>query len=76
MPGFDGKTVAIAGTLSQDRSQIAAVLQAEGAKVVSAVGPGTEILIAGSGADAEIAKAKSVGAQVIDEDAMRSMIGP
>jgi NAD-dependent DNA ligase len=73
--GFDGKTVVITGTLSQDRSNIAALLEAAGAKVTGSVSANTHYLITGAGVGAsKLTKATSLGVTIIDEAKMTEML--
>jgi NAD-dependent DNA ligase len=73
--GFSGKTVVITGTLSQGRSEIAAMLEEAGAKVVGSVSANTHYLITGAGVGAaKTSKASALGVTVIDEATMNEML--
>jgi DNA ligase (NAD+) len=73
--GFSGKTVVITGTLSQGRSEIAAILEEAGAKVVGSVSANTQYLICGAGVGAsKTSKAAALGVTVIDEARMNEML--
>src|SRR5256885_2233462 len=50
--GFAGKTVVITGTMSRQRSEIAALLEEAGAKVTGSVSANTHYLITGAGVGA------------------------
>jgi NAD-dependent DNA ligase len=74
--GFAGKTVVITGTLSQGRSQIAAILEEAGAKVAGSVSANTHYLITGAGVGAsKLSKATALGVTIIDEPTMNEMLG-
>jgi NAD-dependent DNA ligase len=73
--GFAGTTVVITGTLSQGRSEIAAILEEAGAKVAGSVSANTQYLITGSGVGAaKISKATALGVTVIDEAKMNELL--
>jgi NAD-dependent DNA ligase len=73
--GFDGKTVVITGTLSMERADIAALLEAAGAKVTGSVSANTHYLITGAGVGAsKLAKATALGVTIIDEPTMNDML--
>ena len=73
--GFAGKVVVITGTLSQQRSDIAAMLEAAGAKVTGSVSANTHYLITGAGVGAsKLTKATSLGVTIIDEPTMNEML--
>jgi NAD-dependent DNA ligase len=74
--GFSGKTVVITGTLSRQRSEIAAMLEEAGAKVTGSVSANTHYLITGAGVGAaKTSKATALGVTVIDEATMDEMLG-
>jgi NAD-dependent DNA ligase len=73
--GFAGKTVVITGTLSKERADIAAILEAAGAKVTGSVSANTHYLITGAGVGAsKLTKATSLGVTIIDEPTMNQML--
>jgi len=73
--GFAGKTVVITGTLSQDRSAIASILEAAGANVTGSVSANTHYLITGAGVGAsKLNKATALGVTIIDETKMNDML--
>jgi NAD-dependent DNA ligase len=73
--GFAGKTVVITGTLSMQRSDVAALLEGAGAKVVGSVSANTHFLITGAGVGAsKLSKATALGVTLIDEPTMREML--
>jgi len=73
--GFEGKTVVITGTLSMERAQIAAMLEAAGAKVTGSVSANTHYLVTGAGVGAtKLSKASALGVTIIDEAKMNEML--
>lgn len=73
--GFAGTTVVITGTLSKQRAEIAALLEAAGAKVTGSVSANTQYLIAGAGVGAtKLSKATALGVKVIDEATMNELL--
>lgn len=71
-----GKTVVLTGTLStMPRGDAKARLQALGAKVTGSVSKKTDLVVAGAEAGSKLAKAESLGIEVIDEDGFRALIG-
>jgi NAD-dependent DNA ligase len=74
--GFEGTTVVITGTLSAPRDEIAARLEAAGAKVTGSVSANTQYLVTGAGVGAaKISKATALGVKVIDEATMNRLLG-
>ena len=63
-----GKTVVITGTLSKKRDEIAAALEAAGAKVSSSVSKNTDFLVAGEEAGSKLTKAQKLGTTVLGDD--------
>jgi DNA ligase (NAD+) len=72
---LDGKSVVITGTLSVPRDQVKARLLALGAKVTGGVSKKTDFVLAGEEAGSKLAKAESLGVQVVDEDWLRGFDG-
>jgi NAD-dependent DNA ligase len=73
--GFAGKVVVITGTLSRERSEIAALLEEAGAKVTGSVSANTHYLITGASVGAaKTSKATALGVTVIDEATMNEML--
>jgi DNA ligase (NAD+) len=71
-----GKTVVVTGTLSKyKRSEIEELIERHGGKAGSSVSKNTSYLVAGEDAGSKLAKAKSLGVPVLDEDAFLRMIG-
>lgn len=73
---FQGKTVVITGTLSCGRSEMAALLESNGAKVSSSVSSKTDYVLAGENAGSKLDKAKALGVSVISEAEARQMMEP
>jgi DNA ligase (NAD+) len=71
---FAGKTVVITGTLSVDRKQFQALLEAAGAKASGSVSAKTNYLVAGESAGSKLSKAQSLGVTVLTEDEARAML--
>jgi DNA ligase (NAD+) len=71
---FAGKTVVITGTLSVDRKDFQALLEAAGAKASGSVSGKTDYLIAGESAGSKLSKAESLGVAVLSEEQARAML--
>lgn len=71
---FVGKTVVLTGTLSCPREQIAARLEAAGAKVSGSVSKKTDYVLAGEAAGSKLEKAKNLGVPIIDEATANKML--
>jgi DNA ligase (NAD+) len=69
-----GKTFVLTGTLSEPREQVKARLQALGAKVAGSVSSRTDYVVAGSEAGSKLAKAESLGIEVLDEAALAALL--
>lgn len=70
-----GLTYVITGTLEEmARDDAKLELEALGAKVASSVSKNTHYLIAGPGAGSKLDKAKDLGVEIIDEDAMLKLL--
>jgi DNA ligase (NAD+) len=72
---FAGRTVVITGTLSVDRKEFQAMLEAAGAKASGSVSAKTDYLIAGESAGSKLTKAQSLGVAVLSEDEARALLG-
>ncbi len=71
-----GLTFVITGTLpSLSRDEAKAFIEARGGKVTSAVSSQTSYLLAGEKAGSKLAKAEKLGVPILDEAALRQMIG-
>lgn len=71
---FASKTVVITGTLSVERKEFQALLEAAGAKASGSVSAKTDYLIAGESAGSKLKKAQSLGVAVLTEDEVRAML--
>ena len=70
-----GKSFVITGTLSMDRDEMKAFIEGKGGKVSGSVSGKTDYLLAGEGGGSKRDKAEKLGVEVIDEEALKSMIG-
>lgn len=70
-----GKTVVITGTLSVERKEFQALLEAAGAKASGSVSAKTDYVIAGESAGTKLTKAQSLGVAVLTEDQARDLLG-
>jgi DNA ligase (NAD+) len=70
---FAGKTVVITGTLSVERKEFQALLEAAGAKASGSVSANTDYVIAGESAGSKLARAESLGVAVLSEEQARAM---
>jgi DNA ligase (NAD+) len=65
---LEGKTVVLTGTLPElTREQAAALVKSAGGKVVNSVSKKTDYVVAGENPGTKLAKAESLGTEVIDE---------
>lgn len=72
---LDGKVVVITGTLHQlTRDDAKRALQALGAKVTGSVSSKTDLLVAGEKAGSKLAKAQSLGVDVMDEAGLQALL--
>jgi DNA ligase (NAD+) len=70
-----GKTFVLTGTLSSmTREEATSSLEQLGAKVAGSVSRKTHYVVAGSDAGSKLDKARTLGVEVLDEDAFRSLI--
>jgi DNA ligase (NAD+) len=71
-----GRTFVLTGTLpSLSRDEAKALLEAAGATVVGSVSKKTDYVVAGTDAGSKLTKAQTLGVPVIDEAALRDMVG-
>ncbi|MGA2392115.1 MAG: NAD-dependent DNA ligase LigA [Candidatus Lustribacter sp.] len=71
-----GKTFVLTGTLPNlTREEASEMIVGAGGKVSSAVSKKTTFVVAGEEAGSKLAKAESLGVAIIDEDALRELIG-
>jgi DNA ligase (NAD+) len=71
-----GKTVVVTGTLeSWSRDGIKEQLASLGAKVTDSVSKRTDYVVAGANPGSKLAKAEKLGVEVLDEEALRALVG-
>ena len=71
-----GKTLVLTGTLpTLSRDEASAMIVAAGGKVSSSVSKKTDFVVAGAEAGSKLDKAAALGVQVIDEQALRQLLG-
>ncbi len=72
---FIGKTFVLTGKLENyTRDEAAKLIEDRGGRVSSSVSKKTDFVLAGSDAGSKLAKAESLGLNVLDEGAFRSMV--
>ena len=72
---FAGKTLVVTGTLVHyKRDEIERLIESLGGRATSSVSSTTDFLVAGEKAGSKLAKAQSLGVQVLSEDDFRKMI--
>jgi DNA ligase (NAD+) len=69
-----GTTFVLTGTLARPREQVAAALEAAGAKVADSVSKRTSYVVAGRDAGSKLAKATALGVTVLDEDGLAALL--
>lgn len=73
---FSGKTFVLTGTLpTLKRNEAAAMIEARGGKTSSSVSKKTNYVLAGEDAGSKLAKAQSLGIEIITEEQFRAMCG-
>ncbi len=73
---FAGKTVVVTGTLTQfGRKEAQDAIRQAGGKATGSVSAKTDILVAGENAGSKLAKAQSLGIEIIDEREFRRRLG-
>ncbi len=73
---FSGKTVVLTGTLETiKRGEAKALLEQKGAMVTSGVSKKTDWVIAGTKAGSKLDKARTLGINILDEQAFLKMLG-
>ena len=73
---LDGKTLVLTGTLPNlSREQATRLIRLAGGKVVNSVSKKTDYVIAGDIPGSKLAKAEELGTEVIDEEALRNLVG-
>jgi DNA ligase (NAD+) len=73
---LDGKVFVLTGSMeSMTRRQAKEIIAAAGGKVSGSVSRNTDYVVAGESAGSKLAKARELGIQIIDEVALREMLG-
>ena len=67
-------TIVVTGVLSRSRREVKARLEALGATVVGSVSSKTTHLLAGADAGSKLAKATSLGVEIVDEDGLDELM--
>ena len=71
-----GKTFVLTGALSHwTRDEAAELLRQAGAKVTSSVSKKTDYVVAGADAGSKLRRAEELGVTVLDEDALKALLG-
>jgi DNA ligase (NAD+) len=71
-----GKTVVLTGTLPElTREEAAALVKSAGGKVTSSVSKKTDFVVAGDNPGSKLAKAEKFGTEILDEAALRGLVG-
>ena len=73
--GVSGKTFVLTGSMSRPRPEWKEEIEAAGGKVVGSVSKKTDYLVAGEKAGSKLAKAESLNVDVLDESALRKLLG-
>jgi DNA ligase (NAD+) len=72
---LEGKTVVLTGTLPElTREEAAALVKSAGGKVVNSVSKKTDFVVAGESPGSKLAKAESLGTEILDEAALRELL--
>ncbi len=73
---LEGKTLVLTGTLPElTREQAAAMVKSAGGKVVNSVSKKTDYVVAGESPGSKLAKAESLGTEVLDEAGLLVLLG-
>jgi DNA ligase (NAD+) len=72
---LEGKTLVLTGTLPRlTREEAAALIKAAGGKVVNSVSKKTDYVVVGENPGSKLAKAESLGTEVLDEDGLVALL--
>ncbi len=72
---LEGKTVVLTGTLPElTREEAAALVKAAGGKVTNSVSKKTDYVLAGDSPGSKLAKAESLGTEVLDEEGLLGLL--
>ena len=73
---LEGKTLVLTGTLPElTREEAAALVKGAGGKVVNSVSKKTDFVVAGESPGTKLAKAESVGTEILDEEGLLELLG-
>ena len=72
--GLEGLTLVFTGSLSLSRDRAREMAEGAGARVTGSVSGNTDLVVAGPGAGSKLAKARSMGVRVVDEDTFLAML--
>ena len=73
---LEGKTVVLTGTLPVlTREEAAALVKSAGGKVTNSVSKKTDYVVAGDNPGSKLAKAEKFGTEILDEGALRELVG-
>lgn len=73
---LEGKTVVLTGTLPElTREEAAALVKSAGGKVTNSVSKKTDYVVAGESPGSKLAKAESLGTEILDEAGLRKLVG-
>jgi DNA ligase (NAD+) len=73
---LEGKTVVLTGTLPElTREEAAALVKSAGGKVTNSVSKKTDYVVAGESPGSKLAKAESVGTEILDEAGLLALLG-
>lgn len=74
--GIAGKSFVLTGTLpTMKRDEAAALIKGAGGKVSGSVSKKTDYVVAGDDAGSKLEKAQALGVAVLDEDALKALLG-
>lgn len=71
---LQGLTIVFTGGLSVPRPEARRLSEEAGARVVSSVSAGTDVVVAGPGAGSKLEKARALGVRVVHEEEWREML--
>jgi DNA ligase (NAD+) len=72
---LNGLKFCITGSFSQSRDALKEKLEVRGAKFVSSVSKNLDVLFCGEKAGSKLAKARSVGVRIVDENGLMELLG-
>ncbi len=71
---LSGEIIALTGTMSKSRDEIALLLESMGAKITNSVSKKTTMVVYGKNAGSKLEKARELGVKVVSEDELRALI--